>query len=32
MRGKVNPSSPEVVNQGCFQVIGGDMTVIMAAE
>ena len=32
MPGKVNPVIPEVVNQICFDVIGGDMTVTMAAE
>jgi aspartate ammonia-lyase len=32
MPGKVNPSIPEMVNQVCFQVIGCDMTVAMAAE
>ncbi len=32
MPGKVNPVIPEVVNQVCFQVIGNDMTVTMAAE
>lgn len=32
MPGKVNPVIPEVVNQVCFDVIGGDMTVMMAAE
>ncbi|HEY4306250.1 MAG TPA: aspartate ammonia-lyase [Gemmatimonadaceae bacterium] len=32
MPGKVNPVIPEVVNQVCFDVIGGDMTVTMAAE
>jgi len=32
MPGKVNPSVPEMVNQVCFQVIGCDMTVAMAAE
>jgi aspartate ammonia-lyase len=32
MPGKVNPVIPEVVNQICFQVIGNDVTVTMAAE
>jgi aspartate ammonia-lyase len=32
MPGKVNPSVPEMVNQVCFQVIGCDMTVALAAE
>jgi aspartate ammonia-lyase len=32
MPGKVNPSIPEMVNQVCFQVIGCDTTVVMAAE
>ena len=32
MPGKVNPVIPEAVNQVCFDVIGGDMTVTMAAE
>jgi aspartate ammonia-lyase len=32
MPGKVNPVIPEVVNQICFQVIGNDLTVTMAAE
>ena len=32
MPGKVNPSVPEMVNQVCFQVIGCDTTVTMAAE
>ena len=32
MPGKVNPSIPEMVNQVCFQVIGCDMTICMAAE
>lgn len=32
MPGKVNPVIPEVVNQVCFQVIGGDTAVVMAAE
>jgi aspartate ammonia-lyase len=31
MPGKVNPVIPEVVNQVCFDVIGGDVTVTMAA-
>ena len=32
MPGKVNPSVPEMVNQVCFQVMGCDMTVAIAAE
>jgi aspartate ammonia-lyase len=32
MPGKVNPVIPEVVNQVCFDVIGGDLTVTIAAE
>jgi aspartate ammonia-lyase len=32
MPGKVNPSVPEMVNQVCYQVIGCDMTVAVAAE
>src|SRR5438309_3036405 len=32
MPGKVNPVIPEVVNQVCFDVIGGDITVTLAAE
>jgi aspartate ammonia-lyase len=32
MPGKVNPVIPEVVNQICFDIIGGDVTVTMAAE
>ena len=32
MPGKVNPVIPEVVNQVCFDIIGGDMTVTIAAE
>ena len=32
MPGKVNPVIPEVVNQVCFDVIGKDVTVTMAAE
>ena len=32
MPGKVNPSVPEMVNQVCFQVLGNDATVAMAAE
>ncbi len=32
MPGKVNPVIPEVMNQICFDVIGGDITVTMAAE
>jgi aspartate ammonia-lyase len=31
MPGKVNPVIPEVVNQVCFQVIGNDLVVTMAA-
>ncbi|HET7630991.1 MAG TPA: aspartate ammonia-lyase [Gemmatimonadaceae bacterium] len=32
MPGKVNPVIPEVVNQVCFDVVGGDVTVTLAAE
>jgi len=32
MPGKVNPVIPEVVNQVCFDAIGGDVTVTLAAE
>ena len=32
MPGKLNPVIPEVVNQICFDIIGGDVTVTMAAE
>ena len=32
MPGKVNPSIPEMVNQVCFQVMGCDLTVAVAAE
>jgi fumarate hydratase class II len=32
MPGKVNPSIPEMVNQVCFQVMGCDATVAVAAE
>ncbi len=32
MPGKVNPSIPEMVNQVCFQVMGCDTTVSIAAE
>lgn len=32
MPGKVNPVVPEVVNQICYQIIGNDVTVSMAAE
>jgi aspartate ammonia-lyase len=32
MPGKVNPVIPEAVNQVCFDVVGGDVTVTMAAE
>jgi aspartate ammonia-lyase len=31
MPGKVNPVIPEAVNQACFQVIGNDLTVTLAA-
>ncbi len=31
MPGKVNPVIPELVNQVCFQVIGNDSTILMAA-
>lgn len=31
MPGKVNPVIPEMVNQVCFQVIGNDLTITMAA-
>jgi aspartate ammonia-lyase len=31
MPGKVNPVIPEVVNQVCFEIIGGDVTVTLAA-
>ncbi len=31
MPGKLNPEIPEVVNQVCFDVIGGDITVTLAA-
>ncbi|MDZ7631509.1 MAG: lyase family protein [Gemmatimonadaceae bacterium] len=30
MPGKVNPVIPEVVNQVCFDIIGGDVTITMA--
>ena len=32
MPGKVNPVIPEVVNQVCFDVMGGDLPVTIAAE
>jgi len=32
MPGKINPSIPEMVNQVCFQVMGLDTTVAVAAE
>jgi aspartate ammonia-lyase len=32
MPGKVNPVIPEVVSQICYQIIGADVTVSMAAE
>jgi len=32
MPGKVNPSIPEMVNQVCFQVMGNDVCVAIAAE
>ena len=32
MPGKVNPVIPEVVNQICYQVIGNDVTISLAAE
>ena len=32
MPGKVNPVIPEVVNQVCFEVIGNDVAITMAAE
>jgi aspartate ammonia-lyase len=32
MPGKVNPVVPEVVSQICYQIIGNDVTVAMAAE
>jgi aspartate ammonia-lyase len=32
MPGKVNPVIPEMVNQVCFDIIGGDVTVTIAAE
>ncbi len=32
MPGKVNPVIPEVVNQVCYQVVGNDLTVTIAAE
>jgi fumarate hydratase class II len=32
MPGKVNPSIAEMVNQVCYQVMGNDQTVVLAAE
>jgi aspartate ammonia-lyase len=32
MPGKVNPVIPEVMNQICYQVIGNDVTITLAAE
>ncbi len=32
MPGKVNPVIPEMVNQVCYQIVGADVTVSMAAE
>ncbi len=32
MPGKVNPVIPEVVNQVCFEIIGNDIAITMAAE
>ncbi len=32
MPGKVNPVIPEVLNQVCFQVVGNDLAVTLAAE
>ena len=32
MPGKVNPVIPEVVNQTCFQIIGGDLTCTHASQ
>jgi aspartate ammonia-lyase len=32
MPGKVNPVIPEVVNQACYQIVGYDLTITMAAE
>lgn len=32
MPGKVNPVIPEVVNQVCYEVIGNDVTISLAAE
>jgi len=32
MPGKVNPVIPEAVNQTCFQVVGNDLAITMAAE
>ena len=32
MPGKINPSIPEMVNQVCYQVMGCDTTVAIAAE
>ena len=32
MPGKVNPVSPELVNQVAFEIVGNDMTITMASE
>jgi fumarate hydratase class II/aspartate ammonia-lyase len=32
MPGKINPSLPEMLNMVCFQVIGNDLTIAMAAQ
>jgi aspartate ammonia-lyase len=32
MPGKVNPTMPEMLNMVCFQVIGNDLTIAMAAQ
>ncbi|MFI3329472.1 MAG: lyase family protein [bacterium] len=32
LSGKVNPTIPEVVNQVCFQIVGKDTTINLAAE
>ena len=32
MPGKINPVIPEMVNQVCYQIIGADVTISMAAE
>lgn len=32
MPGKVNPSIPEAVNMACFQVMGNDYTILLAAQ